>query len=335
MFDTRVVPLAAVIACASSVARADPVPTDPQESADRVALAETLFRKAKALMAEHRYAEACPALAESLRLDSGGGTQLALALCHEHEGRTATAWAEFREALSRALQDGEQDRATVAKQHVDALEPRLSKLTLRLDAAAAATPGLSVRRDGIALGKPSWDLSAPVDPGDHDIEVSAPGRRTWTTLVRVGQDADLVQIVVPPLEVLPPPPNEPLVLAAPAETAPPGPPTRRVAAISLAGIGAASLGIGIGFGVLALDKQSSSRAVCPTSLCNDAGALQANRTARAAAWVADIAIPAGAAASVASIVLFAIRPKPENAHTAWTVTVSPTRGVEGRLRVTF
>jgi hypothetical protein len=333
MIAFRVVVTAAVIACASSVALAE----DPQAAADRAALSEALFQKGKALMAEHRYAEACPAFAESLRIDSGGGTQLALALCLERQGRTASAWAEFKVALARALQDGEHDRATVARQHADALEPRLSRLVVRIDPATAAIPGLSVRRDGIALGRPAWDLPAPLDPGDHDIEVTAPGRPSWTTLVNVGPDGAMVTVVVPPLG--PPLPDNsardvqaPLaVIAPPVVTAPPpatGPSPRTVAAASLAGIGVVSLGIGIGFGVLALTKQSFANSVCPSTLCNDPSALQANSAARMGAWVADVAIPLGVASGIASVVLFATAPK-RNAPASgmWTFTVSPARPI--------
>ena len=289
MTNVRVVAIAAAIACGSSVARAEPPPPNAPSPADRSALAEALFERGKALMAEHRYAEACPALAESQRLDAGGGTILALALCHEREGRTATAWAELRDALARAQQDGEKDRATVAKQHADALEPRLSRLVIRLDGVTADTPGLSVLRDGIALGRPAWDLPAPVDPGDHDVVVNAPARRAWSTRVRVGSEGDLVQVVVPPLEAIAlPHETPPQLLATPPSRVPSD---RRIAAISLAGISAVSLGIGIGFGVRALTMQSEANGPCPTSQCNDPTALQANAAARAAAWVAELALP--------------------------------------------
>ena len=72
--------------------------------------AESLFQAGKSLLEQKNYEQACPKLSESYRLDPGTGTLLALALCHEGEGRLATAWGEFAEVAARARREHRPDR---------------------------------------------------------------------------------------------------------------------------------------------------------------------------------------------------------------------------------
>src|SRR5688572_1623106 len=68
-----------------------------QEANDKAA-AEVLFEQGRALLLEGKVDQACPKLSESLRLDRGIGTMLFLAECWQRMGKTASAWAQFREA---------------------------------------------------------------------------------------------------------------------------------------------------------------------------------------------------------------------------------------------
>src|SRR4051812_48456348 len=99
--------LGAVLCCAPLVARA-------ATPADKAA-AESLFASALALLSEKKFSEACPKLEESQRLDPASGTLLNLAWCHEMEGKTATAWAEYKKLLALADAEGRVDRSTEAK----------------------------------------------------------------------------------------------------------------------------------------------------------------------------------------------------------------------------
>src|SRR5262249_15429731 len=152
--------------------------------------AEALFIEAKKLMNDGNYRDACPKLAESQRLDPGGGTLITLALCHEADGKTASAWAEFGEALTIALKDGREDRATVARLHAERLEPRLCHLTIRVDSEVSNLQGIEVTQDGVMLERPAWGTALPVDPGEHHIEARAPGMKTWKGSVLVGASSD-------------------------------------------------------------------------------------------------------------------------------------------------
>src|SRR6185295_3075071 len=102
------------------------------------------------------YAEACPKLAESQRLDPGGGTLLNLGLCHAGQGRTATAWAELREALGQARRDGRTDRAEIAGKKLAEIEPGLCRLTVAV-ASDARAAGVEIKLDDSALGVATWD----------------------------------------------------------------------------------------------------------------------------------------------------------------------------------
>src|SRR5689334_2851506 len=101
-----------------------------EPSAEDRATATVLFKQAKELIPAGRIHEACEKLEESQRLDPGGGTLLNLAVCHELEGRSASAWVEFTEALRLARRDQRQDRLELAEQHLAALRPKLGTLTI-------------------------------------------------------------------------------------------------------------------------------------------------------------------------------------------------------------
>ena len=133
--------VASRVAIARRVARA--------QSKDDIARADALFNAAKALTDSGQYADACAKFAESKRLAPGLGVTMYLADCYEHIGRTASAWTEFRaaEGLARARND---KRADVARQHAQALEPKLDRLTISV-APSVPRVGLIILRDGVPV----------------------------------------------------------------------------------------------------------------------------------------------------------------------------------------
>src|SRR5271154_446464 len=115
----------ASVSCATGVRAQGPVPTDQDKAA-----ATALFDEAKSLLAAGRVGEACRKLEESRRLDPLPGTILNLGACHEREGLTASAAAEFREARAMAERDHRDYRVSFADEHLRALEPSLSMLVI-------------------------------------------------------------------------------------------------------------------------------------------------------------------------------------------------------------
>src|SRR5689334_20626402 len=78
-----------------------------QTSAADKAAAEALFDEGVKLLQKGKYEEACKKLEASERVDSGIGTLLYLADCYEKLGKTASAWATFRAAASKAQSAGQ------------------------------------------------------------------------------------------------------------------------------------------------------------------------------------------------------------------------------------
>ena len=262
-------------------------------SADK-SLATQLFKEGRTLVDQGRVAEGCRKLEESQRLDPGGGTLLNLALCHEKEGRTATAWAEFTEALGIARKDDRPQRAEIAQQHIEALEPTLSRLTVQVP-AGSDLPDLEIKRDGTAVRRAAWGTAMPIDPGDHVIEAFALGKIPWKQTVTVGGKAEGKTITVPALEnapvTAPPPTPAPAAGRMPAtyvEVKKPVSPAVWVAY----GIGAAGLGVGTYFGIRAMSDQSTADDNCPRDVCSAAG-ISANSDAIKAANLSTVGFGVG------------------------------------------
>lgn len=285
----------ALVTLSSPCASGSEVPPE-----DRV-LATELFNEGRALLLEERYAEACPKLQESERLDPGGGTLLNLALCHELEGRSATSWSEFHEALAAAQRDGREDRELAARAHIDALEPRLARLVV-IVLPDASLPGLVVRRDGSVLGPAAWGAAVPLDRGRHTIVVEAPGRVTWTTDVEIEADGVTRVVQVPPLDAIPAPgSHRSAAVVAAAGTSPPARPTvgavrswQRPTALGFGILGTAGLVVGAVFGVEAGVKWHEAQPRCMSGRCDIVG-YNLWRRARQEATIANILVPTGAA----------------------------------------
>ncbi|WP_437662754.1 hypothetical protein [Sorangium sp. So ce1182] len=161
------------------------------------AAAQALFDAARQLMAQGKYADACPKLEESQRLDPGIGTQFNLAACYEQLGRTASAWSTFLEVAGGAKAAGQLEREKVARQRATALEPKLIRLTITAPADAPAD--LQVKRDGALVGRAQWGTPVPVDPGKHTIEASAAGRAPFARTVDLARAGVTESVAIPPL----------------------------------------------------------------------------------------------------------------------------------------
>lgn len=287
-----------------------------------VARADALFRDAQQLLQKGQTAEACAAFAESQRLDPANGTLLNLALCHEKEGKTATAQRELKELLGALGKNADdQKRARVANEHLRDLEKKLSRLlfdTTLLPADATVT------LDGEKVG----DAATAVDQGTHAVVASAPRKKTATSSVEVKEpgvrtiklDALADEVVVPPVAEVPatPEPARPAAKAGYWSG-------QRTAGAATFGVGLVGLGLGTVFGLDTFSKRDARDLRCDGTVC-DAEGLRLHDEARSSATIASIGFGAGIAAIAMGTVLFLTAPR---------ARPKPDHGASGTVDVAF
>jgi hypothetical protein len=302
------------------------------------ALAEALYRQARELMAQGKYAEACPKLAESNRLDPGTGTLLNLATCRELEGKLATAWLLYSDALLAARRDRREDREQFAQQHLSELEPKLSRLTLVVP-PEADDPELILTLDGTRVATTARGVPTYVDPGSHTLEAKAPGKLTWSETIEIGVAAEQRVVSVPKLEpALPKPPTSPAPVA-PKASAPPSiaktRPTPKVVYVA-GGVTIALAAATTITGIVYLDKRASYQSYLantenpdPTQAASLRDSARLNGDLNAALWIAT------ACGAASTLYMYLARPErlepPAPTGARVTLRVAPwlTRGNAG------
>lgn len=319
---------------------ADPPKEDPGR-------AHILFYEARTLMQQNKFAEACPKLEQSVRLDPGPslGTQFNLADCNEHLGKVTSAWAGFLGVAAASKATNQLEREKLARKRAQALEARLPKLVVEVSGAPV---GLQVKRDGIELGYPAWGTPVPVDPGPHHISATATGKGTWETTItasegktaRVSVPRDLPpsSVSVAPVPASGSPPAESEAFAASTTTTAsdfPAPiieqngATQRSTGWIVAGAGIVGLGLGAGFGISSLGKRNDSRDHCIGNQCDAAGVGLRDDAIRDGN-IATVATIVGAAAVAGGLVLVLTSPKStEPYERAGVIRAVPSVAVNG------
>lgn len=280
--------------------------------------ADQLFRQGKDKLAQQDYAAACPLLAQSYELDPASGSLLALALCHEREGKLASAYREYGEVAARSKQEQRADREAAARAQAAALEPKLSTLTIAIE---APLEGLEVRLDGALIDPARLDKPLPLDGGDHVVIGSAPKKQPWSTQLTLGKSADSKTVNVAALQDLPPPVVAEASIAAPAR--PHRAPAREERQsgmsagewVGLGTIGAGIVGLGVGtyFAVRAGNDHESS-GTCDGGTCT-------YRQKRDYGDSAALAFVLGGSLAATGLVIYLVSRTPSSTETAqhpWT-----------------
>ena len=275
--------LPAIIAMVAFVGRAH-----AQEAA-----ADALFDSARAAMAKADFERACEQFRASDKLDPALGTELNLADCEEKRGRLAGAWELFRTVEEKL--DPNDERLAVAHGRARALQARVPHLTLTL--AASAPPGSTVRDGNMELGAAAFGLALPMDPGPHQLVVSAPGFGARTFAVQLAEAENRA------LTVSVGPATQQAAAAVPASAVPL--PARDVSSehaskrtfgFVLGGVGIAGLGVAAVSGLVMLDKKDAVKNGCQPDKSCTSGGLNAAHSARSWEIVSNVSWLVGAAA---------------------------------------
>ena len=283
--------------------------------------ADALFKKAKKLHADKKYAEACPMFEKSDALEPGIGAKLNVAKCYEDWGMLARAhrWYTDAETMAKAAND---KRAGKIRELIDGIDSDVPRLTIQVPAGVDAKKS-EVKLDGRAV---DVGTETRIDPGPHEITwvvdgqkksktipMERGGERELTLEIRGGDKSnstvksnagggddksggggrvDKVVVVDPP--------------------APPGR-TRRIMGISIGAVGVVGLGVAT---FLTLDARSTYNDALDThcmgskDMCTDEG-LSITGDARSQANIATVVTVLSLAAIGGGIVLYLTAPKGE------------------------
>lgn len=251
--------------------------------AQSAAAAEALFQEGQAALERSDFETACPKLRESDRLDPANGTKLNLADCEEKRGHLASAW-ELYKKLADTLPAGD-ERLGYSQQRAQALASRVPHLTFKL--APGAPPETQVSLGTVVFGSASFGTALPVDPGAHQIVVSA-GANKRTYQLNLAEAENTTLEISPLADAAAPAPA-----ATPVPTVPPPSPpapvkdrgkplNTRTLGFVLGGVGVVGLGVGAITGIIGLNHQATGDENCSDvrRVCNQLGADE-NDKARA------------------------------------------------------
>jgi hypothetical protein len=235
---------------------------------DNAAAADQLYKEARTLAQKGSYAEACPKFQASYELERALGTLLNLADCHEHIGKTASAWAEWNEAIDLAKRNKDDRRVKFATKRRNEIEPKLARLKVEVTNPVAS---LSVYRNQSQLADATYNTALPIDPGEHEISVRRGDqvlkREAVTTkqgetatvsfdLKAIDEATPAVETPLPPPTTTAPPPSA--TTAPPPPTAAPSSSSQKTIGFVVGGAGVLALLVAGGLEVAALSKKSKA-----------------------------------------------------------------------------
>jgi hypothetical protein len=179
-----------IITCVAFLATQIPTAAFAQNSAQ----AEVLFKEGQQLIADKKDAEACQRLAASFKLDPQPNTELLQGLCYSKLGKTASAYNAFIDAASTLPKGG--DAQKYAADQAKQLEAQLLKVRVKFQPTPPQGMAMHFDDETKSRDKDFADIDIALDPGDHDLFVTAPGKHDFTKHFKLDNSSSPHDLVV-------------------------------------------------------------------------------------------------------------------------------------------
>jgi hypothetical protein len=295
-----------------------------EDSATETGAARTLAVDGIKLAQAGKCDEAVPKLEHAEKLHHSAIVLSHLGECNVSLGKLVRGSEQLRKVLREPLPANPSPALSKAYEHaqtsLDVARPRIAALTVSL--GRAAPPDLRLTVDGEAVPATLVDTELPADPGDHNIEATAPGYLKASAhinlsaadkkTVTLNLDADPNAPVVAPHAAEPSPASPAAAPAAPeaatneAANAPspvaPSSPNHAAAFVAW-GMGVVGVGVGSAFGLIAMKDKHDLVAHCGSNACASDSSSSLD-SAKRAGNISNVAFGVGGVGLVLGTVLY-------------------------------
>lgn len=293
----------ATIALACAVdARAQSHNAQSHSEAD-IKAARELFSEAYKDEQEKRFPAALEKFQRVARVKDSPVVQYRIGSVLESMGRLREARDTFRALSQRPdIDKKEKDISDSAGERAKALDKRIPKISLRTD--KEPPEGMKVTVDTDTVAASTTPTSVEVDPGEHVVRSTSPGRPDFSTTVKLAEGAEASMVL--PVDAPPPPPPPK------GEDPPPPPATSSTKTLGgvLVGTGAALVVGGVIVLFVREGAVSDIEKLCPNDRCrlSDKDAVEADKDQAKLFAPLGVALIGVGAVAAATGVFFIVKP---------------------------
>ena len=286
--------VAALVLVTPAFAQPEPQPTPQQKQSDQ------LFGEGRELIKREDFKGACEKFEQAIALDpTAPGVMLNLGLCNEKLGKLKTSLKWYRDAQIAASSAHLVDYEEAAKERTAALLPKVPNVKIEI---GAVPPDTQIRIDGERIGPPDYG-KFDLDPGDHELEATATGKRTFKRSFSIKEGELQVPIAVTFEDTV-----------TTTVTIDEGR-TRRIIAYALAGAGVLNMSLSGYLGWKARDDWNGAR-----DMGGDIDKYRSRQNVATGVFVGGVALVG------AGVVLYLTAPKPEERQqTTFAPVIGPDR----------